>query len=179
MSEIKTLESRVVYQNKWMTVRENRVERKSGATGIYGVVDKPDFVVVIPVEQGRIHLVQQYRYPVGLRCWELPQGSWEDSPQANPEQVAAGELREETGLVAGALEYVGHLFLANGYSNQGYHIYFATQLVQSSTDLDVEEEGLVSKSFSFDEFEQMLLAGEIKDATTLAAVSLAKLKSFM
>lgn len=177
--EILTLTRRTVYKNKWMTVKENTVQRRSGEQGIYGVVEKPDFVVVVPVEDGHIHLVEQYRYPVGLRCWELPQGSWECSPKADPVRVAAGELREETGLSAGRIEHVGHLFLANGYSNQGYHVYFATNFTQGATELDAEEEGLVSCAFSLSAFEQMLTEGTIKDATSLAAFSLAKLKGFV
>ena len=176
MSEIEQLNSRVVYRNKWMTVREDRIKRKSGAEGIYGVVDKPHFVVIIPYENGKIHLVQQFRYPVKSRFWEFPQGSWEQEPNKKPEQVAIGELKEETGLVANEMIYVGFQFQGYGYSSQGFHIYFATALTKGDTKLEVEEEDLVSSEFSIKEFEEMLLSGEIKDATTTCAYSLAKMK---
>jgi ADP-ribose pyrophosphatase len=65
MSEIKTLESKVVYENKWMRVKEDRIRRASGAEGIFGVVEKPDFVVIIPISNGCVHLVEQYRYRYG------------------------------------------------------------------------------------------------------------------
>jgi len=49
--------------------------RRDGSEGIYGIVEKPDFVVIVPLENdSRIHLVQQYRYPVRARYWEFPQG---------------------------------------------------------------------------------------------------------
>ena len=112
MKEIETIGTRVAYENKWMTVREDKVRRVSGAEGIYGVVDKPDFVAIIPIHKGHIHLVEQYRYPVEGRYWEIPQGSWEGNPKADNSIVAAGELKEETGLVAGTMEYVGHIFQA-------------------------------------------------------------------
>jgi len=83
MKEIETLESRVVYQNKWMSVREDKIRRASGVEGIFGVVDKADFVVILPIQDGYIHLVEQYRYPVEGRFWELPQGSWEENPDAD------------------------------------------------------------------------------------------------
>lgn len=105
---------------------------------MFGVVEKPDFVVIIPIADGCIHLVEQYRYPVQRRYWELPQGSWEDNPDADPAIIAAGELREETGLIAGKMHYVGHQYLAYGYSNQGYHIYLATDLQQQQSSLDYE-----------------------------------------
>ena len=62
MTDIKTLDSRIVYQNKWMTVREDKIQRQSGAEGIYGVVDKPDCAAILAIDNGRIHLVQQFRY---------------------------------------------------------------------------------------------------------------------
>ena len=177
MKEIETLESDVVYQNNWMTVREDKIRRASGAEGIYGVVDKPDFVAIVPIHDGCIHLVEQYRYPVQERYWEIPQGSWETNPDADPAIVAAGELREETGLNAKSLQYVGHIFQAYGYSNQGFHVYLATELEIGSQELDVEEEGLITKSFSLEEFEAMISSGVIKDATTISAYGLVKIKA--
>ena len=177
MKEIETLESRVVYENNWMKVREDKIRRSSGAAGLYGVVDKPDFVAIVPIHGGCIHLVEQYRYPVEQRYWEIPQGYWETKPDADPAKVAAGELREETGLIAKSLHYVGHVFQAYGYSNQGFHVYLATELQVGLQKLDAEEEGLITKSFSVAEFETMICSGVIKDATTISAYGLVKLKS--
>ncbi|MGC6430876.1 MAG: NUDIX domain-containing protein [Jejuia sp.] len=179
MAEIKKLDSKVVYKNKWMTVREDEIQRASGAKSIYGVVDKSNFVVIVPVENGRIHLVEQYRYPVGERYWEFPQGSWEGELNADPKDVALGELKEETGLIANNIEPVSFLYQGYGYSSQGYNIYFATDFTKSEMELDEEEEGLITASFSIQEFEDMLLNGQIKDATTTAAYGLAKLKGFV
>lgn len=179
MSEIKQLDSKVVYENKWMTVREDRVIRKSGAQGIFGIVDKPDFVVIAPIQDRHIYLVEQYRYPVGERYMELPQGSREENPEADHLKVAMGELREETGLIASNMKYVGHQYLAYGYSNQGYHIYLATDLEQGEHQLDIEEEDLITKKVTLDEFEEMICSGAVKDATTLTAYSLIKLKGLL
>ena len=82
MTDIKTLDSRIVYQNKWMTVREDKIQRQSGAEGIYGVVEKPDCAAILAIDNGRIHLVQQFRYSIKQRCWEIPQGAWEANPDA-------------------------------------------------------------------------------------------------
>ncbi|WP_287023630.1 NUDIX hydrolase [Vibrio sp.] len=179
MNEIKTLHSEVVYQNKWMTVREDQIERPSGAKGIYGVVEKPDFVVILPIQNDEVYLVEQYRYAVKQRLLEFPQGAWESNPDADPVVLAAGELKEETGLVAGNMVYVGFQYLAYGYSNQGYHIYLATDLTQTERNLDPEEEGLVAKKIPITEFEQKIISGEIKDASTVNAYGLAKLKGLI
>src|ERR1700690_4200339 len=102
-STIKTIGSREVYRNPWTRVREDVIERANGQRGIYGVVDKDPGCVIIPLDSTSegdfLYLVEQFRYTVGVRHIELPQGGWED-PDAVPEEMARGELREETGLVA-------------------------------------------------------------------------------
>ncbi|MFQ8718225.1 MAG: ADP-ribose pyrophosphatase, partial [Enterobacter hormaechei] len=72
--EIKTLESRQIYRNRWMSLKEDRILRANGSEGLYSVIEKDDFVVIIPVENDEIYLVEQYRYPLGQRTTELPQG---------------------------------------------------------------------------------------------------------
>ena len=93
--------SKVVYRNRWMTVREDETLRFDGRRGIFGVVAKPDFALIVPYSNnGGFYLVEQYRYPVRGRYWEFPQGSWDGQPDADPVALAAGELQEETGLRA-------------------------------------------------------------------------------
>jgi ADP-ribose pyrophosphatase len=179
-ADIRTLDTRIVYENRWMRLREDAIRRPDGSDGIYSVVEKPDFVVIIPMEaDGRVHLVQQYRYPVGARYWEFPQGSWEQTPKADPSEVACGELREETGLQATCMVHAGHLFTVYGFSSQGYHVYLATGLQSGDADLDHEEQDLVSRAFPLAEIEQMIRDGEIKDATTVAAFGLLRLKRLL
>lgn len=178
--DIEAIASRVVYENRWMRVREDAIRRRDGSHGIYGVVEKPDFVVVVPVERdNRLHLVQQFRYPVGGRYWELPQGSWEATPEADPLQIARGELREETGLDAREMLYVGHLFQGYGYSTQGYHIFLAGGLRQHEAGREVEEQDLVTRAFAMSEVEQMIRDGEIRDATTVATLGLLRMKGLL
>ncbi|WP_117233824.1 NUDIX domain-containing protein [Vibrio maerlii] len=179
MPPIKQLDSTIVYQNNWMSVREDKIERQSGKQGIYGVVDKPDCAAIIAIDKGHIHLVNQYRYAVEGSFWELPQGAWESRPDADHLELAKGELREETGLIAQQMTYVGAQFIAYGFLNQTCHIYLATQLTQSDTQLDCEEEDLISQSFTIEKFESMLISGEIKDCVTTAAFGLTKLKGLV
>lgn len=177
--KIKQVSSKTVYKNKWMTVREDIIERPSGAKGLYGVVDKPDFAVIAAVEDDCIHLVQQYRYPVEKRFWEMPQGTWESSEPVDPLTLAKGELQEETGLVAAKMLHVAHQYVAYGFCSQGYHIYLATNLTAGKNKLDPEEEDLITQKFTLSEFEQMILNGEIKDATTVNAYGLIKMKNLL
>jgi 8-oxo-dGTP pyrophosphatase MutT (NUDIX family) len=177
--DIVTINSRVVYENRWMKVKEDGIRRRDGSAGIYGFVDKADFAVIVPFDGERLHLVEQFRYPIGQRQWEFPQGSWEEDPDANPEQLARGELEEETGLSAERVEQIGQLFPLYGTANQSYRIFLATGLSQGPSRLSLEEQDLVGASFSINQVETMILSGELRDAATVAALSIAKLRGLI
>ena len=176
--EIVTVDSRLVYENRWFRVREDRIRRADGSPGLYGVVEKADFAVVVPVEAGRVHLVEQYRYPVGARTWEFPQGM---SDPDDPDLLACArrELGEETGLEAARLVAAGTLFLAAGFCTQAYSVVLATGLTARAAAPEVEEQGMVARDFALAEFEAMLRAGTIRDATTMAAFGLLRLKGML
>lgn len=177
--EIKTLSSAQIYRNKWMALREDRILRADGSEGLYSVIEKPDFVVILAVEDDAIYIVEQYRYPLGERTIELPQGSWEHTLTAAPEQVAAGELREETGLVAGKMTRIGYQKLAQGYSQQGYHIYLASELSHHAPSLDAEEVGLTARKIKTRDFMQLILDGKVSDATSVTAFLLARARGLI
>lgn len=170
---IRTLSSREVYRNPWLRVREDEIERSNGAKGIYGVVDKDDSALILPMEGDTIYLVEQYRYTIGERALELPQGGWETA-DVDPEELARGELREETGLVAASMVYLGTLWIAYGFAKQKQYVYLATGLTRAETDPDPEEHDLVTKTATIAEFERMLLDGTIRDNCTLSAWGLYK-----
>jgi 8-oxo-dGTP pyrophosphatase MutT (NUDIX family) len=171
---IRVLSSREAYRNKWLRVREDQVERSNGARGIYGVVDKDDCAIILPIEGNTIYLIEQFRYTVLERCLELPQGGWETAG-VDPEELARGELREETGLVAASMTYLGTIWIAYGFAHQKQHVYLATGLAPSTAHPDPEEHDLVLRSATIAEFEDMLLNGTIRDACTIAAWGLYKL----
>lgn len=176
---ITTVSSRTVYKNKWLTLREDRIKRQSGQPGLYTVVDKPDFAVIIPIQDGIVTMVEQFRYPIGERQLEFPQGAWEERPDAPAEVLAAGELKEETGLVAGSMTHVAFQYLAYGFCNQGYHIFVATELEQHRREPDAEEEDLVVHQIPLAQLETMLVDGTIKDATTSNAFGQARLRGLI
>jgi len=177
--EIVQIGTTVVYENRWMRVREDRVRRRDGSEGIYGIVEKPDFVVIAAGDGDEIHLVQQYRYPVRTRHWELPQGSWETAPGTDIFVLAGAELAEETGLTAAEMEHAGRLLLASGYSNQGYNIFRARGLTRGSSSLETEEQDLVTRAFKISQLEDMIRDGEINDATTVATFGLLRLRGML
>jgi 8-oxo-dGDP phosphatase len=174
---METLSSRVVYRNPWLTLREDQVERGDGSRGIYSVVDGLDFAVVIPFENNGFHLVEQYRYPVGVRSWEFPSGSFPEGVSGTPEELAAAELSEETGFTAGRLDRLGYLNPANSITGQGCHVFLATDLTPGEPKRELSEQDMRQAWFSREEVERMFRDGVIADAPTLAAYLLLTLKA--
>ncbi|WP_223198995.1 NUDIX domain-containing protein [Solihabitans fulvus] len=169
---METLGSREVYANAWMTVREDPIRRPDGSTGIYGVVDKPDYALVIPLDGERVHLVEQFRYPLGMRRWEFPQGTAPDLADVEPIVLAERELREETGLRAGSMVELGQLDVAPGMSSQRGRVFLATELTGGQPERELEEQDMNAAWFPRAEFEAMISRGEITDAQTIAAYTL-------
>lgn len=169
---METLDSREVYTNNWMTVREDAIRRPDGSDGIYGVVDKPDYALVIPLAGDRLQLVEQFRYPLGIRRWEFPQGTAPERAEATPAELAARELREETGLSAGGLVQIGLLDVAPGLSSQRGRVFLATQLAQGQPQREHEEQDMRTGWFTRQQFEHMVAGGEITDAQSIAAYTL-------
>ena len=165
---IVTLASREVYRNHWMRVREDEILRSNGQRGIYGVVEKDESAIIVPVDGDAVWLVEQYRYTIGERAMELPQGAWERAI-ADPEELARGELKEETGLHAERMTKLGTQWIAYGFTRQLQHVYLATGLTQRETDRDEEEHDLTVHRVAVAEFERMMLEGRIRDNCTIAA----------
>jgi 8-oxo-dGTP pyrophosphatase MutT (NUDIX family) len=174
-----TLSSRIAYENRWTRVREDRIRRPDGSDGLYGVVERSDFVVVVPWQDGRLTLVEQYRYPVSRRMWEFPMGMWEQAPGPDPAVVAAGELREETGLVASLMLNAGEIFQGPGYCTQRGHIFLATELTQGETEREVSEEDMICRSFTLGDFEAMIRDGTVREAMTISAFGLLRVRGLL
>jgi len=173
---IRTLSSREVYRNPWMRVREDEILRSNGQKGIYGVVEKDDAAIILPIDHGKVWLVEQFRYTIQERALELPQGGWEMEVES-PEELARGELREELGLEAAEMTRLGMLWIAYGFNRQKHHVFLATGLTEVEKEPDPEEHDLVVHSVTIDEFERMMVEGVIRDNCTVAAWGLYRMWS--
>jgi len=170
-ASITTVSRRQVYSNHWMRVYEDQILRSNGQPGIYGVVEKDDAAIILPIEGDRIWLVEQYRYTIGERTLEFPQGGWEKKIDS-PEELARGELREELGLDAQQMVCLGFTWIAYGFCRQKQYVFLATGLTETTKDPDPEEHDLGLRSVSIAELEAMILDGTINDQCTLAAWAL-------
>jgi 8-oxo-dGDP phosphatase len=168
-SEIRTLSSSVVYADNWTQLRRDEIERSDGSKGTYAVVERDDFALIIPAENGGFHLVEEYRHPLGRRGWSFPQGSFPRGQSGTAEDLARAELAQETGLRAGQITPLGVLAVAHGMSDQYGEHWLATELTQGEPDLEPEELGLRHAWVRRDDFEAMTRDGRIVDTSTLAA----------
>jgi len=161
-----------------MILREDDVRRPDGSVGIYGVVDKPTYALIVARDGDRFRLVEQFRYPIGLRRWEFPQGTAPgtlDGDEPPPAELAAAELREETGLRAESMELLGQLDVAPGMSSQRGWVFLATGITEGEHEREPEEQDMHSEWFTGAQVEAMILDGTITDAQTIAAWTLLRL----
>ena len=177
MDPPRIVSTRVVYENRWMRLHEDRTESADGREGLYAWLEKPPAAVILPIDGADVWLVEQFRHPPKARFWEFPQGAWEDAPSAAPEELARGELVEETGLRAARLERLGRLFFAYGMSDQYFDVWLATGLEPGPQRLELTEHGLRTERFALAEVERMMCDGAIADAASVAAFGLWRLRS--
>lgn len=174
---MRQVSSREVYRNPWMRVREDVTELPDGTRGLYGVVEKPDFAVVVPREaDGSLWLVSQHRYTIDRRSWEFPQGAWPPgSAGGEPVALAQAELREETGFTAGSWTHLGWLASAYGYATQGFDVWLAEDLVPGPHDREPTEGDMEARRVTVAELEDLVRSGALVDGDTLAALTLLRL----
>ena len=147
-----------------------------GSTSVYGVVERPDFALVLPMERNGFWLVEQFRHPIDRRSWEFPQGSWSHGSDGSPEELARAELREEAGLRAGRLEHLGRLDLAPGLMTQRFDVWTATDLTPGPTAREATEADMRSAFVPEAELRAMIADGRFTDSSSLAAYSLLLLR---
>ncbi|MGY1807998.1 NUDIX domain-containing protein [Blastococcus sp. SYSU D00669] len=169
---MRTTSSREVYANPWFRVREDAVEYPDGSAGIYGVVEKPHFTLVLPYENGGFWLVEEFRHPVGRRVPGFPQGTWPAGTTGSAEDLARAELAEETGLRAGSLRHLGHLDLAPGLSTQEFDVWLATDLTPGPTAREATEADMTCSFVPEDELRARIRDGRFSDAPSVAAFAL-------
>ncbi len=166
--------SRDIYQNPWIHVREDKVIRPDGEEGIYGVVEFANWAIgVVALDaSGRIVLVGQHRYPLNYYSWEIPEGGCLKGSDTL-EAAAARELREETGVEAKRWDYLGCFTLSNAVSDEVAHLFLARDLTQGEPSPDPTEV-LQVKWEMLEEACRQVLEGEITESISIAGLLRAK-----
>jgi len=164
----RTLQSKQIYDNAWINVREDSVIRPDGEDGIYGVVHFKNIAIgILAVEGEHIYLVGQYRYPLEQYSWEIPEGGCAEGE--DPLAAARRELEEETGLRAASWEKMGEAHLSNSVSDERAIWFLATGLTEGEHNPEGTER-LQVRRVTFQQALEMSLQGEITDALSLLAI---------
>lgn len=165
----KTLSTEIPYENNWIEVRHNNVITPSDSEGIYGVVHFKNIAIgIIPLDDNNnTWLVGQYRYPLNIYSWEIPEGGGKIS--VDPLESAKRELLEECGIEAKYWHEIMRMHLSNSVSDELSIVFVARGL--SFTESQPEEtEDLKIKKVPFNDAFNMVMKGEITDAISVAAI---------
>lgn len=174
-----TLESRIAFESPWVRLRQDRLRLGDGGEHDYYFIERPRYAIVAAVEDGRVWMVEQYRHPMAARCWELPMGIAPGGDSIPIEEAAATELREETGLRAARLDYVGEIAPAPALLRQTGALFLASGLSPGATDLERTEQDLVAAPWTVAEALDAVVSGRIRDAATVASFGLLRLKGLI
>ncbi len=164
------LGSRQVYVNPWIRVREDQVIRADGKPGIYGVVEFQNYALgVVPVtDDGDTFLVGQWRYPLDLYSWEIPEGG---GPLARPVlESAQRELHEEVGVTAVSWTDLGPFHLSNSVTNEAGHLFLAQDLTLGDSHPEGDEV-LAIRRLPLTEAYAMAMDGRITDAVSIMGLA--------
>jgi ADP-ribose pyrophosphatase len=166
--ETAVLEHREVYRGKVVALHVDVIQQASGRASIREVVLHPGGVTAVPVlDDGRILLIRQFRYPIGKYILELPAGKL-DTGQP-PLETIASELEEEIGYIAGALKHECTFYTTPGISNESIHLFTATNLSKCAQRLE-EGEHITVEAYSLKECFEKIKTGEIADAKTILGI---------
>lgn len=173
--ELRRLKHEVLYQGNTFNVIVDHVQYPNGNAGVREIVQHPGGAVTVPVlDDGRVVLVKQLRYPLGEHILELPAGKL--SSGEDPSVCAARELTEETGWIAGTLARLASVYTTPGFCNEILHIYLATDL-RESPEGHRREEGEFSMTVHLvplDEAVAMVEHGQIRDGKTIIGLLMAE-----
>lgn len=168
----KTLSSKYMYRGRIVNVRQDKVRMPSGNTALREVVEHPGAVAVLAVtEENEAVLVRQFRQPAKEILLEVPAGKLDSGEE--PLQCAKRELAEETGLRGESWHSLGWFYLSPGYSDEKIFLYLAGKLSTAPLAQADEEENIEIKKIPLNSISAMISAGEITDAKTVIAVTLA------
>jgi ADP-ribose pyrophosphatase len=163
MSSFKLLKSEILMQGRAFTIRRDTLETPDNRETKFEIIEHIGSVVILPLDN---------RHAASIDLLELPAGTLDNAGE-KPEDCAAREIREETGMATRTLTKIGEFFLAPGYSTEFMHVFLATDLYYSPLEADADE-FLSVQAIPAAEAIRMAERSEIPDAKSLAALMLAR-----
>ena len=163
-----TVSQERVWQGHFLDVRRATVSLPSGTQATREYIVHPGAVMVIPIlDDGRLVMERQYRYPMQRVMLEFPAGKID--PGEPPFTTAVRELAEETGYRAATLRPLTSIWTTPGFTDEVIHLFLATGLTPGDSALE-HDEVLDLHPTRWSEALQMVHNGTIRDVKTLTAL---------
>lgn len=174
MKNYEVKKSEILFSGKVFDLKIDEIEYNSGNKGIREVVVHPGGAVIVPVKSnGKIVMVNQFRYPLQKFLLELPAGKLDKNE--NPIDCALRELEEETGYKAKKIVELGAIYTTPGYSTELLQIYLAENLLPGSHNREEGEYGMEVLELTLEDIDRKILSGEIVDSKSICGVQHYKL----
>lgn len=154
-------------------IERDEVITPGGKPGLYAVIRSNPFSVIIPVDsKGKIYMVRQHRYPIDRFSLELPAGSTDGQ---NPLFGAKRELEEETSLVSDNWKEVGNFINSIYRSDLKGYIFIAHNVkkIDNPRKDPLDKDAFEIEKYSINQIKKMIADGEIIEAVTISAFSIA------
>ena len=167
-NEYKELDHRLVYKGHIVDFYEDDIMLENGNVVHWDYVSHNGAAAVLPVDgDGNIIMVRQYRIGTGTMLLEIPAGGMK--PGEDPYECAVRELEEETGYMSDNVKHLIDVNSAPAYTSETVYIYYAEGLKKTNTNYD-EDEIIEIETYTLSELVSMVMAGEITDSKTIAAI---------
>lgn len=167
IAPLKQLTGKIVYENPWIKIHEDKTVNLNGRDGIYGYMESRDSCMVLAVDEDRIFLARNFRYPTKSFGWELPGGGGDNEDLVD---ASKRELEEETGILANSWTKLGESYVCNGLMTEKIAFLLAKDLRFEGQKDHSDEVFSDMGFFSEQEITSMIKNGEINDCQTLAGL---------
>jgi ADP-ribose pyrophosphatase len=133
-----TLASRLAFSGVFLRLYVDRIRTADGHEATREYLRHPGAVMMIPLlDDGRVVLERQYRYPLARSFIEFPAGKID--PHESLLDCGRRELLEETGYVARDWTHLGGFHNAIAYCDEKIEVFLAEGLTQQGQRLDAGE----------------------------------------
>ena len=168
------LDERIVWQGTLVSAGSGTFADPDGHKFERDVVHHPGAVVVVPVIDGDVILVRQYRAAIDRILLELPAGKRDVADE--PVEVTAGrELEEEVGMRAGSMEKIAEFYNSPGFCDEHSFLFLATDLTRCATSFQGhEEQHMTIERIPLDSVPALIASGELVDAKSIIGLCLAR-----
>jgi ADP-ribose diphosphatase len=166
-------QSKVRFANRVFTLRQDKIELPNGNRKRFAYMQRSDAVIIVPVtKEGKMVLINQYRYSIDQWCLEVPAGGTHDKPNKSIDKVAREELREEIGGVCETLTYVDYLYSASSLTDEKCHVFLAEGVILSEEPEKEATEKIEVKVMPLKKALALVHAGKMKDHQCALAILL-------